>query len=142
MTLLFIFAFCAVSALAQSTATAILTGVVTDPTQAVVPDAKITVTRKDTGITRETKSGPEGHYRVVLLPPGLYDIKAERPGFLAQIAKDVALTVGKIANIEGDLGITPQAHFYFDDHADWVRLGDDLPRFGSKTGIEPLSRKS
>ena len=78
---------------------------VTDPTQAVVPDAKITVTRKDTGITRETKSGPEGHYRVVLLPPGLYDIKAERPGFLAQIAKDVALTVGKIANIDFQLAV-------------------------------------
>ena len=43
-----------------------------------------------------------------------------------------------LANIEGDLGITPQAHFYFDDRADWVRLGDDLPRFGGKTGTEPL----
>ena len=43
-----------------------------------------------------------------------------------------------LANLDGDLGLAPQAHFYFDDRAAWVRIGDELPRFGGKTGVEPL----
>jgi hypothetical protein len=30
---------------------------------------------------------------------------------------------------------------YFDDRADWVALGDDLPRLGGKTGLEPIESK-
>jgi hypothetical protein len=33
----------------------------------------------------------------------------------------------------------PQAHIYFDDRADWVRVGDDLPRLGGPSGLEPIS---
>ena len=97
MTTSLIFAFCAVSAFAQSTSTAILTGVVSDPSQAVVPDAKITVTRADTGLVRETRSGPDGHFRVVLLPPGFYEIKVEKSGFTAQVRKGIELTVGPVS---------------------------------------------
>jgi hypothetical protein len=43
-----------------------------------------------------------------------------------------------IANLDGDIGLAPQAHFYFDDRAAWVRVDDGLPRFGGKTGMEPL----
>src|SRR5260370_2180633 len=84
MTLLFVFVLCAASAFAQSTNTATLTGVVTDPTQAVVPDAKITVTRAATGTTREARTSARAEYRVVLLPPGQYHISVPKPGFLAQ----------------------------------------------------------
>ena len=51
MTLLLVFVLCAAGVFAQSTTTAILTGAVTDPTQAVVPDAKITVTTEDVSAT-------------------------------------------------------------------------------------------
>jgi hypothetical protein len=105
MTLLLVFVLCAVGAFAQSTTTAILTGVITDPTQAVVPDTKITVTKADTGITRDAKSGPGGEYRVVLLPPGIYEIKVEKPGFLAQVRKGIDLTVGQIVNIDFQLAV-------------------------------------
>ncbi len=31
------------------------------------------------------------------------------------------------------------AHVFFDDRAPWLELGEDsLPRFGGKTGVEPL----
>ena len=42
-----------------------------------------------------------------------------------------------LANLEGDVERAPEAHFFFDDRAAWVRPGDDLPRFGGKTGLEP-----
>jgi len=43
-----------------------------------------------------------------------------------------------LANVEGPIDLAPQAHFYFDDRADWVQVADDLPRLGGKTGVEPL----
>jgi hypothetical protein len=43
-----------------------------------------------------------------------------------------------LANLDGPIDTPPQGHFYFDDRAPWVRLGDDLPRFGGKSGLEPL----
>ena len=105
MTLLFVFVLCAASAFAQATNTATLTGVVTDPTQAVVPDAKITVTRAETGTTREARTGTDGEYRVVLLPPGQYDISVEKPGFLAQTKKGIELTVGQTVAISFQLAV-------------------------------------
>jgi hypothetical protein len=42
-----------------------------------------------------------------------------------------------LANVDGDVERAPEAHFFFDDRADWVRPGDDLPRFGGTTGLEP-----
>ena len=46
---------------------------------------------------------------------------------------DVAL-----ANVDGDIDRPPQLHVYYDDRAPWVCIGDDLPRLGGETGLEPL----
>jgi hypothetical protein len=35
----------------------------------------------------------------------------------------------------------PQLHTYFDSRASWVEIGDELPRLGGKTGLEPLPMK-
>jgi hypothetical protein len=42
-----------------------------------------------------------------------------------------------LANLDGSIDREPEFHVFFDDHAPWVRLGDDLPRLGGKTGMEP-----
>ena len=105
MTRLFVFVLSAASVFAQSSTTAVLTGVVTDPTQAVVPDAKVTVTRVDTGQSREARTNAEGEYRVVLLPPGFYDVKVEKSGFLTQTKKGVELTVGESASFNFQLAV-------------------------------------
>lgn len=34
----------------------------------------------------------------------------------------------------------PQLHTYFDSRASWITVGDDLPRLGGKTGLEPLPK--
>jgi hypothetical protein len=43
-----------------------------------------------------------------------------------------------LANLHEKIDREPQAHYYFTDRAEWVNVGDDLPRFGGKTGAEPL----
>lgn len=44
-----------------------------------------------------------------------------------------------LANMKSTIGLEPQAHIYFDCRADWVTVGDSLPRLGGATGIEPLA---
>ena len=43
-----------------------------------------------------------------------------------------------LANLKGEIDRAPQAHYYFSNRVDWVPLDHELPRFGGKTGTEPL----
>ena len=43
-----------------------------------------------------------------------------------------------LASLHGPIDRAPQVHVYFDDRADWVAVGDTLPRRGGVTGIEPV----
>ncbi|MBW2314115.1 MAG: GFA family protein [Deltaproteobacteria bacterium] len=42
-----------------------------------------------------------------------------------------------LANMEDAIDRAPQVHVFFDDRAPWVEVGDDLPRLGGETGLEP-----
>lgn len=63
------------SLLAQSAGTAALTGTVTDPSGAVVPNVAVTLTSTDTNQVRTATTGADGTYRFTLLPPGTYRIR-------------------------------------------------------------------
>ncbi len=43
------------------------------------------------------------------------------------------------AVINGDIERSPGAHVYVDHKADWHEITDDMPRYGGKTGMEPLA---
>jgi hypothetical protein len=68
-----------------------IVGTVTDPSQAAIPDVAITVTNTQTGITRKLQTDAVGNYRVESLLPGVYTVKAEKPGF--QVTDVTAVTV-------------------------------------------------
>jgi hypothetical protein len=78
----------------QATATGNITGVVTDATGAALPNATVTATNTATNSQRTTTSGTGGAYRFDLLPAGVYNIKAESPGFSPTEAKAIELLVG------------------------------------------------
>ena len=42
-----------------------------------------------------------------------------------------------LANMDGAIDRQPEFHVFYDDRAQWVRIGDDLPRMGGATGLEP-----
>src|SRR6186997_1837164 len=67
-------------ALAQS-ATATLSGVITDPAGSVVAGANVAVISIAQGFMRSTTSNSEGIFIVPLLPPGNYTVKVEHEGF-------------------------------------------------------------
>ena len=58
-----------------------INGTVTDPSGAIVPGAKITLTELDTSLSRETVTSPEGLFVVSALRPTRYTLLAEGSGF-------------------------------------------------------------
>src|SRR2546426_1131832 len=92
---------------AQATASASLQGTIVDKSQAVLTGADVTITNKATGATRSTKTSASGEYRFDLLSAGIYNIKANAPGFATAEAKDVELLVGATAT--QNLTLTPGA---------------------------------
>jgi hypothetical protein len=90
--------------LAQSTTS--LTGTVTDPTGAVIPNATITVENVETGLKRSSATDATGGYSFPQLPPGLYRVTAAAAGFRTTSIPDVRLLVNNPAtlNIRMEVG--------------------------------------
>jgi hypothetical protein len=72
-----------------------LTGTVTDPTGAGVPNAKVTVTDASKGVQRSTNTDEHGLYRLSGLAPSSYKVTVEHGGFQTEISSGVILTVGE-----------------------------------------------
>ena len=77
----------------QAQGTASLQGIITDPQKGVVPAAKVTLTDKGNGLVHSTLSQPTGQYQFSQLPPGLYTLTVEAPGFSVARVEDLRLLV-------------------------------------------------
>jgi outer membrane receptor protein involved in Fe transport len=85
----------AMAALGQSQATTgNIEGRILDPKEAAVPGATVTATNQGTGLEKTTATDELGTFRLVLLPPGVYTVRASASGFTTAEAKDVTVTVG------------------------------------------------
>src|SRR5918911_3508365 len=88
-------AFLSLNAFAQSEATTgQIEGRVLDPNGAVVPNATVNAKNQDTGLERTVTTDDEGNYRLILLPPGKYTVRASATNFRATQIPDVTVTVG------------------------------------------------
>ncbi|HEV2617929.1 MAG TPA: carboxypeptidase regulatory-like domain-containing protein [Candidatus Acidoferrales bacterium] len=90
---------CCGNALAQATASASLTGTVSDQSQAVVVGAQVTLTNKDTGAVRTSQSNSAGLYRFDLLPAGNYELKITMAGFKAVTVASTELIVNQTSTL-------------------------------------------
>src|SRR5262245_5597670 len=71
-----------IQALGQGQVTGTITGVVTDPSGAVIQGAKVTALNNATGFKQETVTNSNGFYRLDLLPVGAYSVNiAPTAGF-------------------------------------------------------------
>ena len=71
-----------------------MTGVVTDPSGAAVPDTVVTLTNKTTGAKFSQTTNSSGSYRFSDVPPGPgYSAVFSRPGFATLNVGDIYLTV-------------------------------------------------
>jgi Carboxypeptidase regulatory-like domain len=95
--------------LAQSAGTGALTGTVTDPTGAVVPNAAVTLTKTDTNQIRNTKTGADGSYKFTLLPPGTYRVKFTAVGFKSAEVPSVPVNVTETPVLDQALQLGTQS---------------------------------
>ncbi len=102
-------AFCGRSLLAQGVF-GTLDGVVTDPTGAVVPNAKITLTDAISGSARNTVSDGAGFYNFPSVPVGTYNLSVSAAGFKDYAASNIALGGGehKSVNVAMSVGTADQ----------------------------------
>ena len=89
----------AIAVFAQSN-TGSITGVVTDPNGAVIPNAAVTVTNQGTNEKRTVQSDAEGRYEVPGLPNGVYTVDSTANGFQTSSVKDLRLAVGEKARAD------------------------------------------
>ena len=68
-------------AFAQGETTSAIVGEVTDTTGAVVPGASVTITNRETGLTRTAPTDDAGRFNFPQLKPGTYSVKVEAQGF-------------------------------------------------------------
>ena len=80
--------------------TAQVTGTVTDPSGAVIANARVLVTNTETSVARESVSNERGHYLVTALLPGRYEVTAEVPGFRQVKRGPVTLAIDQIARVD------------------------------------------
>ena len=90
LTVVLAFVSLATFAMGQETR-ATLTGRVTDPTGAVVPNANITIVDTDTGATTTVRSNGAGAYSAPFLLPGTYKVTAQLAGFKTYVRTGLAL---------------------------------------------------
>ncbi len=82
-----------------------ITGDVKDASGASVAGASVTVRHTTTNGLRSTVTNDDGVYTVPALVPGMYDVKAEKPGFKVASRTSIELQVQQTARVDFDLEI-------------------------------------
>src|SRR5947209_6710728 len=89
---------------AQSVVAGDVTGVVTDPSGAVVPNAQVSIKNLQTGEAQNATTNAQGSYRFPLLKPGNYQLTVNAQGFQATtINTNVNLGQVTTANVQAGL---------------------------------------
>lgn len=80
----------------QATASSSLQGTIMDKSSAVIGNkAEITLTSKETGAVRTTKTNDSGEYRFDGLTAGIYTVKASASGFSSAETKNLEILIGR-----------------------------------------------
>lgn len=82
-----------------------IVGVVTDQSDAVIPEAKVTVRSLGTGSERQATTDSRGGYTITLLPVGSYSVVAEKQGFNTVTIPQVTLAAGDSLRENIQLGV-------------------------------------
>lgn len=90
---------------AQAPGTGAVAGVVSDPSGAVVANAKVLAVSDETGSSRSVNSGADGGFRIPLLTPGDYSMVVSAPGFESTTLRAVHVTVTETAVVNVALAV-------------------------------------
>src|SRR5437870_9046346 len=101
-----LFSICFAVGTIRAQVTASVSGRVEDSSGAALPGATVTVSSLETGAGRTVSTGEEGTYRVLSLPVGRYEVRAELAGFKAALQTGVSLAIGEqgVVNLKLEVG--------------------------------------
>ncbi len=129
----FSFAFCVIAlaswsalpGLAQVSAT--ISGRVEDPSGATVGGATVTVKSLETGATRVITTDEAGNFRVLSLPLGPQEVKAEKTGYKVVVHKGIKLELGQeaVVNLRLQVGAVAQE----------ITVSDETPVVNTTTAL-------
>ena len=91
------------------TVTGSITGEVTDPSGAVIPNAQVVARNLDTGVDSSTTTNSTGFYRLQFLPIGHYQVTVQASGFDKEALPPFALEVLQTATFNVKLAIGASA---------------------------------
>jgi hypothetical protein len=105
---LFFFVLCSMffsSSPAHAQVSAMMKGVISDPTGAAISAATVTTRNIETGAERTTTSDEAGNYLILALPVGQYEVKASKSGFRDVNRTGINLVVGQEATLNLQLPV-------------------------------------
>src|SRR5882724_503438 len=76
-----------------------ITGTVFDESGAVIPNAQVTITNKETGLVRNVVSNAGGQFSASALPSGQYEVKVEVSGFRT-LLREAGVAVGGLTTVD------------------------------------------
>src|SRR3954466_12501667 len=85
--------------------TASVVGTVKDAQGATVPDAKVTLTNTQTGVSVVRTTTADGNYEFVTVRPGVYLVSAEKPGFSIALMDNVQVQVAARLRVDMQMAI-------------------------------------
>jgi hypothetical protein len=94
-------------AMAQSTTTGSIGGVVTNPAKEVVPNASVTVRNTETNKEDSATTDDQGRFKVSNLQPAVYLVTIDSPGFSQFKQERVVVEVGRETTLEASLSVGP-----------------------------------
>src|SRR5439155_15001996 len=111
----FLFSFLLMTTLIPATAlgqaySGSLTGIIKDPSGAVVPGAAVKMTDANKGYSLDVTSDESGRYLLRSIPPGTYRLSIVASGFRAYVQQGIVLDVGQNASIDVTLQLGEQSN--------------------------------
>jgi len=107
--LMFIAVLLGMALLAQAqTSRGTVSGVVTDPNAAVIPGAEVTLTNKETTVSRTTVTNDEGLYRFEAVDLGSYSVKIGAPNFGTIVNDNVVVNANQTSTVDAQLALGSQ----------------------------------
>ena len=95
----------AAASVAYASVTASISGTVTDPSGAVVPNATVTAHAVDTGVDSTTQTNAAGFYSFPALPTGKYDVRVKASGFQEFVETGLVLDVNTALRVDATMQV-------------------------------------
>jgi hypothetical protein len=102
--LLFALLLCSAGAFAQ-TATGTITGTISDPAGAVVPNAPLDLKNSETGTAYQTATSSTGNYTFSQLPVGTYQLTVNVPGFKTHVRQNLGVQTAQTIRVDVSLEV-------------------------------------